>query len=133
MYYVNQGDSGGPSYVNDVQVGIVSYGKKNDCRLGNVYTRVSDFVEWIKTKIATTTPATPATPIVPAIPVAPAIPVVQTLPAIPDIPVISPLFQFPRPFLLLRPFGLPRPIRPIKLLFTYLESLAYESFSQMNG
>ena len=124
LYYVNQGDSGGPSYVNDVQVGIVSYGDPTDCTKGNVYTRVSDFAEWIKSKIATTIPATP---IVTTIPVAPAIP------AIPNNPVTLPLFQIPRPFLLLRPFSLPRPIRPIKLLFAYLESLSYASFFQMDG
>ena len=61
MYYVNQGDSGGPSYVNDVQVGIVSYGSETDCTKGNVYTKVSDFAGWIKSKIVTTTPAPPMT------------------------------------------------------------------------
>ncbi|XP_074029593.1 brachyurin-like [Leptinotarsa decemlineata] len=43
-----QGDSGGPLVVNGVQVGLVSFGYKN-CSAGlpSVFTRVSEYVDWI--------------------------------------------------------------------------------------
>ncbi|KOX73949.1 Chymotrypsin-1 [Melipona quadrifasciata] len=45
-------DSGGPLVVNDVQVGIVSFGQP--CAVGkpDVYTRVSSFVSWIDSQKA---------------------------------------------------------------------------------
>lgn len=45
------GDSGGPLIVNGVQVGIVSFGEKCAKNPG-VYTRVTAFVDWIKTNKA---------------------------------------------------------------------------------
>ncbi|XP_076675719.1 chymotrypsin-1-like [Andrena cerasifolii] len=42
------GDSGGPLVVNDVQVGIVSFGIPCGVGKPDVYTRVSSFASWIK-------------------------------------------------------------------------------------
>lgn len=46
-----QGDSGGPLIVNGVQVGIVSFGEGCGKNPG-VYTRITSFVDWIKTNKA---------------------------------------------------------------------------------
>ena len=45
LFNIKQGDSGGPIYVNHVQVGITSYGVKCEARV--VYTLVSAYTRWI--------------------------------------------------------------------------------------
>lgn len=49
-----QGDSGGPVFVGNIQVGVVSWYKgncSNEEPLPNVFTRVSHFTNWIHEKI----------------------------------------------------------------------------------
>ena len=54
MYFLFQGDSGGPSVYRRggliVQVGVVSFGSGscNDPNLPGVYTRVSKYITWIR-------------------------------------------------------------------------------------
>ncbi|XP_057380084.1 trypsin alpha-3-like [Daphnia carinata] len=49
-----QGDSGGPMLVDDVQIGITSFGKGcADPRFAGVYTRITRYVTWITTTSST--------------------------------------------------------------------------------
>ena len=48
-----QGDSGGPLVVDDVQVGVVSFGKPCARGVPDVYTRVYNYVDWINDNIDT--------------------------------------------------------------------------------
>ncbi|XP_057369657.1 trypsin-1-like [Daphnia carinata] len=50
-----QGDSGGPIFVDGVQVGITSFGRGcADPDHAGVYTRISTYINWIKTTQANT-------------------------------------------------------------------------------
>ena len=51
--YSEQGDSGGPIYVDGVQVGVTSWGYAcADPDHAGVYTRVSNYVDWIQSFMA---------------------------------------------------------------------------------
>lgn len=49
------GDSGGPLVVNDVQIGVVSFGSSWGCEQGwpSCFARVSYYLDWIAANMAT--------------------------------------------------------------------------------
>ena len=47
------GDSGGPAVINNQLAGIISYGTRScNPRMGIAYTRVYDYIDWIRRKIS---------------------------------------------------------------------------------
>ena len=52
-FFLIQGDSGGPIFVDGVQVGVTSYGVRcADSYFPGVYARVTTYLDWIATTSA---------------------------------------------------------------------------------